>query len=327
MCTSGCVTIASTASSVYVRREIHVGRQPADAQVFAAANFLAALAEVAKPRMLEQDRVDFGRIDAGDEQSAVQQRLARAAGRAADLDALIVLRDRQAAPGERFVHLGVRPRHGVLGRPHGDRPAGPALRRRHDAMVADPPLVRFDDDHVEHAGIAGGGPALFAGGSRRLLARRGCGGANRGFDLRGERRDQQRARVIIVRMRVALPNVHVAEWHLPQRAQPCRRAAKLRCASFASSSPVTLPSEMPCVRASTQFRAASCLSSSGSSAARLNVTNPGRENASRHSGSVRATSCLSAASAPGRQVMNTNCGGGVVRHVGEFDIDEATLLP
>ena len=80
-----------------------------------------------KPRMLEHRRIDLGRIDARDEQPAIQQRLARAARRTADFDALIVGRQRQAAPLDRLFQLGIRPRHGMRRQPNRNRPARPPL--------------------------------------------------------------------------------------------------------------------------------------------------------------------------------------------------------
>ena len=224
----------------------------------AAADFLAALAEVAKSRMLEHDRVDLRRIDAGHEQPAIQQRLARAARCAADLDALVAGGNRQAAPQQRLLHLGVRPRDGMLRQSHRNRAAGPALRRRHRAVITDPPLVRLDDDDVEHAGVARRRPRRLPSGCCRNFSHDTGAAARIALSISaasGVKPASAACVVASLRRRAARrerrPSALVAK--VPRRrCHTCR-------AEFANSSPVTLPSEMPCVRANVQLRSARLL--------------------------------------------------------------------
>ena len=161
--------------------------------------------------MREQGRINFRRIDPRNEQPAIQQGLARPARRTAKLDALVLLGDRQTAPGQRLGHLRVGPRHGVRRRPHWDRSARPALGRRHDAMKADPPLVRLDDHHVEHQGLARSGPALFSVAAHAILHSAAGAAARIAASISAdERRYEKRRGFIVAHVCITLPNVHVA---------------------------------------------------------------------------------------------------------------------
>ena len=67
---------------------------------------------------------------------------------------------------------------------------------------------------------------------------------------------------------------------------------------------------MPCVRASTQLRSASVLSSIGPSVARLKWQTPAAKTPAATPAQWHEF-LLERRIVPGRQVMNTNCGGGV----------------
>ena len=132
-------------------RDVGIHRQPAKRAEFAAFQRRGASADVGKVGMLQHGRIHLGRVDPRDPQAAVQQRLAGAARRAADLGAPVARLDGQPRPEQGFGHFQVAAGD-RLGRPfdfrHTARPAG---GHRRGAVVADPPLIRLDQHAVQHA--------------------------------------------------------------------------------------------------------------------------------------------------------------------------------
>jgi hypothetical protein len=84
------------------------------------------------------------------DKAAVQERLRRAAGRAAQLGHVLAGLQRQLRPAEGLVHFEVSPRDGVRRQLRAAEAAGPAARRPFGPVQAEPPLVRLDDHAVQH---------------------------------------------------------------------------------------------------------------------------------------------------------------------------------
>ncbi len=76
MWTSGWVTIASTASSALLRRDIHVDSQPTYFAEIAALNLCAPLPDMQKTRIGQHRWRHFSRVDPGNAKPSGEQGLA-----------------------------------------------------------------------------------------------------------------------------------------------------------------------------------------------------------------------------------------------------------
>src|SRR4051812_7882666 len=133
---------------------IHISDHPAHAFEFAATNVRSALFQMAKSRMLQHHGFNVRWINTSDEQPTIQQRLARAARRAANFDTFVARSKWKTAPLNHLFQLGVRPRDSMRWQADRNRAAGPSLSSLYRSVIADPPLARFDDHYIQHTAVA-----------------------------------------------------------------------------------------------------------------------------------------------------------------------------